>query len=151
MKVYIAAPLFNEMELERNLTINKMLESLGFDTYLPQRDGGVFYDLRRNGLSEIEAKKQIFAFDYDGIVNSDVILCLLDGRTLDEGMCFELGIGYALKKICIGYKTDYRTQDRFGDNIMLEGALSKIFRTNSELIGYLNALLISSNAAIECF
>lgn len=38
MKIYIAAPLFNEMEIERNNSINDLLEVEGFETYLPQRD-----------------------------------------------------------------------------------------------------------------
>lgn len=98
MKIYIAAPLFNEMELERNLSINYILEQEGFKTYLPQRDGGLFYDLQKKGYSEKEIKTQIFTLDRNAIINSDVILCLLDGRVLDEGMCIELGIGYALKR-----------------------------------------------------
>ena len=121
MKIYIAAPLFNEMEIERNNSINEILEREGFETYLPQRDGGLFYDLQQKGFSDKEIKEKIFTLDYFAILGSDIILCLLDGRVLDEGMCIELGIGYALKKQCIGYKTDFRSQDKFGSNIMLEG------------------------------
>ena len=137
MKIYIAAPLFNEMEIKRNISINAILEQEGFETYLPQRDGGLFYDLRRQGYSDKEIKDKIFASDYDAICDCDIILCLLDGRVLDEGMCIELGIAFALKKLCIGYKTDYRSQDKFGNNIMLEGTLSKIFNDKTELINYL--------------
>ena len=140
MKIYIAAPLFNEMEIERNNSINEILEQEGFKTYLPQRDGGLFYDLRQRGFSDKEIKEQIFASDHNAILDSDIILCLLDGRVLDEGMCIELGIGYALKKQCIGYKTDYRSQDKFGNNIMLEGTLSKIFSEKFELINHLRQI-----------
>lgn len=143
MKIYIAAPLFNEMEIERNNSINEILEQEGFATYLPQRDGGLFYDLRQRGFSDKEIKEQIFASDHNAILDSDVILCLLDGRVLDEGMCIELGIGYALKKLCIGYKTDYRSQDKFGNNIMLEGTLSKIFTEKTELINHLRQISVS--------
>lgn len=143
MKIYIAAPLFNEMEIERNNSINQILEQEGFETYLPQRDGGLFYDLRQRGFSDKEIKEQIFASDYNAILDSDMILCLLDGRVLDEGMCIELGIGYALKKKCIGYKTDYRSQDKFGNNIMLEGTLSKIFIEKTELIEHLRQISVS--------
>ena len=77
MKIYIAAPLFNEMEIERNNAINEMLEQEGFKTYLPQRDGGLFYDLRQKGFSDKEIKEQIFASDYNSILDCDIILCLL--------------------------------------------------------------------------
>jgi len=142
MKIYIAAPLFNEMEIERNNSINAILEKEGFETYLPQRDGGLFYDLRQKGFSDKEIKEQIFFSDYNSILDSDIILCLLDGRVLDEGMCIELGIGFALKKQCIGYKTDYRSQDKFGNNIMLEGTLSKIFNDKTTLLNHLNQTVI---------
>ena len=143
MKIYIAAPLFNEMEIERNNSINDILEEEGFETYLPQRDGGLFYNLRQKGFSDKEIKEQIFASDHNAILDSDIILCLLDGRVLDEGMCIELGIGYALKKHCIGFKTDYRTQDKFGNNIMLEGTLSNIFIEKTELINHLRQIAVS--------
>lgn len=143
MKIYIAAPLFNEMEIERNNSLNDLLEQKGFETYLPQRDGGLFIDLRQKGFSDKEIKEQIFKSDHNAILESDIILCLLDGRVLDEGMCIELGIGYALKKQCIGYKTDYRSQDKFGNNIMLEGTLSKIFTDRTELINHLKHITIS--------
>ncbi|MBQ1346933.1 MAG: hypothetical protein IIY65_02940, partial [Erysipelotrichaceae bacterium] len=40
MKVYIAAPLYCDYEKEYNLKIDTFLRENGFDTYLPQRDGG---------------------------------------------------------------------------------------------------------------
>ena len=134
MKIYIAGPLFNQMETERNYTISSFLEKNGFETYLPQRDGGLFYDLRQKGYSDEDIKKHIFSTDYKAILDSDIILCLLDGRVLDEGMCIELGIAYALKKHCVGFKTDFRCQDIYGNNIMLEGTLSKILSSIDELL-----------------
>ena len=104
----------------------------------------MFYDLRQRGFSDKEIKEQIFASDHNAILDSDIILCLLDGRVLDEGMCIELGIGCALKKQCIGCKTDYRNQDKFGNNIMFEGTLSKIFTDKTELINHLRQVTVSS-------
>ena len=46
----------------------------------------------------------------------------------------ELGIAYALKKHCVGFKTDFRCQDIYGNNIMLEGTLSKILSSIDELL-----------------
>ena len=40
MKVYIAAPLYCDYEKDYNLKIDTFLRENGFDTYLPQRDGG---------------------------------------------------------------------------------------------------------------
>ena len=56
------------------------------------------------------------------------MLCLLDGRVPDEGMCVELGIAYALEKKCLGFKTDNRAMDKYGDNnIILDGCLLSIY------------------------
>jgi len=140
MKIYIAGPLFNDMEIERNNRISELIEVEGFETYLPQRDGGLFYDLQKKGYSDSVIKQRIFKTDYQAILSCDVILCLLDGRVLDEGMCIELGIAFALRKHCIGYKTDFRSQDLFGNNIMLEGTLSKIFSNQRELVEHLKKL-----------
>ena len=137
MKIYLAAPLFNEMERERNFMFCDLLENNGFVVYLPQRDGGLFYDFIKEGYSSEEARKHIFIADTKAICDSDIILCFLDGRVLDEGMCIELGIAYAQGKICIGYKTDQRSQDEFGNNIMLDGVLSDIFSCKNILMNFL--------------
>ena len=40
-KIYFAAPLFNEMELKRNLEYTEKLEKEGYIVYLPQREAGL--------------------------------------------------------------------------------------------------------------
>ncbi|TSC54993.1 MAG: hypothetical protein LiPW30_459 [Parcubacteria group bacterium LiPW_30] len=42
MKVYIAAPLFNEFEKNRNVEISEYLNSVGIYTYLPQKDEKIY-------------------------------------------------------------------------------------------------------------
>jgi nucleoside 2-deoxyribosyltransferase len=37
--IYLAGPLFSEAERCFNLGLSQRLESLGFDVFLPQRDG----------------------------------------------------------------------------------------------------------------
>lgn len=37
--IYFAAPLFSQAEREFNLMLTANLESIGFDIFLPQRDG----------------------------------------------------------------------------------------------------------------
>ena len=45
MKIYIAAPLYCDYEREYNLKIDELLRKNGYDTYLPQRDGGVVSEM----------------------------------------------------------------------------------------------------------
>jgi nucleoside 2-deoxyribosyltransferase len=133
MKIYIAAPLFNEIELERNRKMRVFLNGLGFETYLPQEDGGVSFDLIKSGGSIGETRKKIFDNDMEEVRNSDIILCVLDGRVPDEGMCVELGFAHALGKTCLGYQTDQRSLDAYGLNLMIEGCLRVITHSFPEL------------------
>ncbi len=103
MKIYIAGPLFNEMERSRNEEMASVVEAVGIATYLPQRDGGVFSQMLEKGMNIEEVRQRIFKEDVEAIKSCDSILCLLDGRVPDEGMCVELGIAYALGKLCIAY------------------------------------------------
>ncbi|HEX4157582.1 MAG TPA: nucleoside 2-deoxyribosyltransferase, partial [Rhizomicrobium sp.] len=57
----------------------------------------------------------------------------LDGRTVDEGAAFELGVAFAWKKLCIGYRTDVRTLLPWGLNPMITAPLSQILRSPAEL------------------
>lgn len=143
MKIYIAAPLFNEMERERNKNINSLLKNMGFDTYLPQEDGGVAYDMIREGkMSKREVREYLFKTDYDAVKNCDIIVCFLDGRTPDEGTCIELGMAYALGKVCLAYKTDSRAMDQNGDNnVMIDGCFNyKIFNNIDDLVACLRGI-----------
>lgn len=142
MKIYIAGPLFNDIELKRNISIDAELRSMGYSTYLPQRDGGKFAQLLAKGHDAEEVRNNIFTKDIDAVKNSDILLFIFDGRVPDEGACFELGYAYALCKKCIGLKTDTRTFMQGYDNLMLTGALDEYFTEERNLMKYLKELLV---------
>jgi nucleoside 2-deoxyribosyltransferase len=133
MKVYIAAPLFNEIEIERNRALRDFLHTLNYETYLPQEDGGISYDLIKEGADTSETRRKIFENDVQEVKECDILLCVLDGRVPDEGMCIELGIGYALGKTCIGYLTDKRSLDVYGLSLMIDGCLTATVCSRDEL------------------
>lgn len=136
MKIYIAGPLFNEMERERNEAVASLIEATGHTTYLPQRDGGVFSQMLEEGKEVNGVRSQIFREDVEALESVDCILCLLDGRVPDEGMCIELGMAYALGKKCLGYKTDSRVFMRGGDNLMIVEILEEVFTTKDDLVNF---------------
>ncbi len=136
MKLYIAGPLFNEMERSRNEEVTAMIESLGVVTYLPQRDGGVFSQMVESGMNASDARKHIFKLDVEAIRASDVILCLLDGRVPDEGLCVELGMAHGLGKKRVGYLTDSRTFNKEGMNLMITESLEKVFTNKKDLLNF---------------
>ena len=137
-KVYVAAPLFNEMELKRNVEIANYLKKIGYDPILPQEEAGLAYDMI-NSNNKLEVNKQILEQDMLDIKSCDILLFLLDGRVPDEGACVELGMAYAWGKKCVGYKTDSRALDITGDdNLFIEGCFDfKVARTLDELKRYL--------------
>ncbi|MBR2544930.1 MAG: nucleoside 2-deoxyribosyltransferase, partial [Erysipelotrichaceae bacterium] len=84
MKVYIAAPLYCDYEREYNLKIDELLRNNGYDTYLPQRDGGVVSEMP-DFINGIPKDRYVFEKDLEAMNSSDVFLFLLDGRVPDEG------------------------------------------------------------------
>ena len=125
-RVYFAAPLFNEAEREYNLKLTAILESYGYEVFLPQRDGFLAPELE--GKSEKEKTEMIFQKDRDEVLKSDIVFMLLDGRTPDEGACVELGIAYANGKRCYGIKNDARAVELdMNLNPMITGCFTKLF------------------------
>ena len=141
-KIYFAAPLFNEAEREYNLYLTNILESYGYEVFLPQRDGFLAPELE--GLTEEEKTAMIFERDREEVLKADIIFVVLDGRVPDEGACVELGIAYANGKRCYGFKSDARSVE-FGMDInpMITGCLTHLFYNldGEDLVAELEAYL----------
>ncbi len=114
MLIYFAGSLFSEAERRFNLGLTHMLESLGFDVFLPQRDGAERDRQPYDTMIPEERRHAMFRLDRTRILDSDVFLFVLDGRVPDEGACVELGIAYCQKylqnneKLLVGLHTDTR-------------------------------------------
>ncbi len=138
MKVYIAAPLYCAYELDYNLKIDTCLRENGFDTYLPQRDGGVVSEMPDIG-DGMPKGEYVFKKDLEPVDRGDVFLFLLDGRVPGEGACVALGYFYSSGKPCVGLKTDTRSLVNGEDNLMISMALRKICHNKEELLEYLKS------------
>jgi nucleoside 2-deoxyribosyltransferase len=133
-RIYIAGPLFSQAERHYNEHLSKFLEDMGFEIFLPQRDGHKLSELLANGASKSFALREIFKLDFSEIKKSDIVIFVMDGRVPDEGACVEIGYAYALGKECIGLKTDSRTLMSDLDNPMIIGTLKdRIARDLKEL------------------
>ena len=114
MLVYLAGPLFSEAERRFNLELTYRLETLGFEVFLPQRDGAERDRPPYDTIAPEERRRVMFELDRSRILDSDVFLFVLDGRVPDEGACVELGIAYCQKylqngeKLLVGLHTDTR-------------------------------------------
>jgi len=133
--VYVAAPLFNVAEREFNARLKRNLLT-HTDVFLPQEDGGLIAELVANGASASEAAASVFAIDVAAIRRCDALLLVMDGRTIDEGASVELGIAYALKKLCIGLQTDVRRLVLGRNNPMIDCALDVVFASEAALVNW---------------
>jgi hypothetical protein len=112
--IYLEGPLFSEAERCFNLELTHRLEALGFDVFLPQRDGVERDRPPYETMGPEERRRAMFDLDRTRIYDADVFLFVLDGRVLDEGACVELGIAYCQKylhngeKLLVGLHTDTR-------------------------------------------
>ena len=100
-KIYIAGPLFTEGErwlLER---IDVICREIGYETYLPHRDAGLF---NRDGDSS-----PFFRQDLERLQEADAVVAVLNGFDVDSGTAWEMGYFYALgRDAIIGYLHDSR-------------------------------------------
>lgn len=139
LKAYFAAPLFTPSERELNESISNSLSHM-VDVFLPQRDGNLLTELVSSGYSVKGSQEKIFEDDCSAIENADLLVAVLDGRTVDEGVAFELGYARANDKICIGLKTDDRVMLPTGDNPMIVFGCHHICNSVEGLIAYVRTL-----------
>lgn len=148
MRLYFAAPLFCESERAFNARLASRIEQLGFDVFLPQRDG-LESGQTLDSMGPEAWSQAIFDLDSERVFGCDVFLCILDGRVPDEGMALELGLAYADRvranpeRKLIGFSTDWRVFSPAGINAMLFGALDQIFSEESALLERLEELFES--------
>lgn len=135
-RLYLAGPLFSDAERTFNLLVTRGLEKW-VSVYLPQRDGGLMSDMVLNGVSSDIAACRVFRRDMDAIRQADYLVAILDGRTIDEGLAFELGVAFSLAKRCVGLQTDSRRLASWGNNPMITGALETVFHSADDLIAWM--------------
>jgi nucleoside 2-deoxyribosyltransferase len=131
--IYFAAPLFNEMERRFNRELVKELEEFAV-VFLPQRDGGLMMELVRNGTAPQEAAKIVFEKDRRAMEQAGLLVAVLDGAKIDEGVAFEIGYMFSLGKYCIGLQTDMRRALPTGNNPMIDASLTVICDSPKMLI-----------------
>ena len=132
-RLYLAGPLFSQAEREYNKKVKAALEPF-FNVFLPQEDGCLFVNLVASGLSITEAARKIFTCDVKAIEASEFLVIVLDGRAIDEGAAFELGVAYAKGKKCVALQTDMRRLLPIGNNPMIDCAVESVFENIESLL-----------------
>lgn len=141
MIIYFAGPLFNKAEKQFNQELTTELESVGFEVFLPQRDGISGDKSPYDKMSREERRKAMFNLDKEKVMESDIFLFILDGRVPDEGACVELGIAFChkelqgKKRLLVGLKTDSRSiQIATELNPMIKVPLDYIAKSEKDLL-----------------
>ena len=96
-QAYIAGPLFDDHEREYLVKIAEIVESFGFNTFLPHRDAGLV-----TGDFTHEKKIKVFDVDMEYLEPADLVVALLTGRDVDSGTAAEIGYAYKASKKLIG-------------------------------------------------
>lgn len=141
MLVYFAAPLFSVGERQYNEHLTHQIEALGYQVFLPQRDGAERNAPPYNAMTGEEWSRAVFQLDVEQLLAAEVVVMVLDGRVPDEGACVELGIAYAqkvlqpAKKLLLGLHTDRRGAFPGTKlNAMIQGALDDVLSDEATLL-----------------
>ncbi len=97
MKIYIAGPLWKEEDRALLDKIDELCKELGFETYLPHRDMGVYQE----GDSMPYFNKNRDMVDW-----CDVVVVVLDWKYVGSGTAWEIGYAHAREKPIIGLVED---------------------------------------------
>jgi nucleoside 2-deoxyribosyltransferase len=147
--ICFAAPLFNDQERQFNQRLVEQLERY-VDVFLPQRDGALLVEMLAAGVPQCVAERRVFEQDCKAMIRANLLIAVLDGGHIDEGVAFEIGFAHALNKPCIGLQTDIRRALCFGNNPMMSQGLSEILSDSKALVDWVEAYALnyaSSKAA----
>ncbi len=150
MIIYLAGPLFSLAERRFNEEFAKVLERSLYPAMviLPQ-DHGAKID-QAAGFTE-----RMYCYSLDAINHSDAVVAILDGADSDSGTCIEIGYAKAKGKLIIGVRTDFRSGEDRGLNLMVSNICSHLVTcpstsvTLDELAGEVAGLLAGGKAAFS--
>ncbi|NMB18627.1 MAG: nucleoside 2-deoxyribosyltransferase [Erysipelothrix sp.] len=103
-QIYFASPLFSNMELAYNAKVVSMIREAypNVKVFLPQEADEI------NDKNNYADSKMIAKYDTKAVMDSDLLIAVLDGLTIDPGVASEVGVAYAKGIPCIGLFTDPR-------------------------------------------
>lgn len=144
LKIYFASPLFNQMEKTFNKSIVNNIRYKFKDKvsiYLPQENEAI------NDKSGYADSKMIAIGDNKELLDADLLIAVLDGQTIDNGVASEIGIAYSLGIPTVGLYTDTR-QGTFGNEEKIR-ALDTIAESQFSYINLYTVGLIKSTNEVH--
>ncbi|WP_057893467.1 nucleoside 2-deoxyribosyltransferase [Lacticaseibacillus brantae] len=104
MKIYFANGLFSRADFLYNqqLVAHLRQEIPHVDIYLPQENAAI------NDKSSYADSRMIAQADTAELLSADLMIAVLDGPVIDNGVASEIGVAYASQIPIIGLYTDSR-------------------------------------------
>ncbi len=152
IKIYLASPLgFSESTFSFMNKIEEELENLNFNVLNPWKLCSVedFKEIDKIEDPKLKIEKlkilnyKIGERNEQSILDSDLIIAILDGVDVDSGTASEIGYACAKRKMIYGYRNDFRQAgENLGSiiNIQVEYWIKKnggkIFLDLDEMIKY---------------
>ena len=142
MKIYFANALFSQADINYNAQLATQIRNLSpqIDLYLPQENNDI------NDKQAYADSKMIAQADTEKLLASDLVIAILDGNTIDNGVASEIGVAYAQKIPIIGLYTDTRQQGA-GNQQKLD-ALSQVAENQFHYVNLYTTGLIKLNGTI---
>lgn len=142
MKIYFANALFSQAELNYNAQLAAKIRQLDqtIDLYLPQENDSI------NDKQAYADSKMIAQADTEKLLASDLMLAVLDGLSIDNGVASEIGVAYAKEIPIIGLYTDTRQQG--SSNQQKLQALGQIAENQFHYVNLYTTGLIKLNGTI---
>lgn len=141
-KLYFASPLFTEMEVTFNANLAQKIRTQypELDVFLPQEQMAI------NDKNAYADSKMIAQYDTQAVLESDVLLAVLDGICIDPGVASEIGVAYQAGIPIIGLYSDSR--QRGANNPKKIAALEEIAESQFSYINLYTVGLIKLNGLI---
>ncbi len=151
VSIYLAAPLFNRREREHNTELASRLESVGAEVFLPQRDGALLANMLAAGVPQTVAERRVYLQDTEAMKKASLLIAVLDGAVVDDGVAFEIGFMTAQGKVCVGLQTDVRRALPSGNNPMIGQSMTVIVGNEDELVAWVaQAVRAASEIEAAC-
>ena len=141
-KIYFASPLFSEMERVYNENLVQSIRETYPDVeiYVPQEQGEI------NDKNAYADSVAIAKCDTDALLDSELMVAVLDGSTIDVGVATEIGVAYQAGIPIIGLYTDSRQQG--AENKQKLAALQEVAESQFSYINLYTVGIIKMNGAI---
>ena len=142
MKIYFANALFSQADINYNAQLAAQIRNLSpqIELYLPQENNDI------NDKQAYADSKMIAQADTAKLLASDLVIAILDGNTIDNGVASEIGVAYAQKIPIIGLYTDTRQQG--ASNQQKLAALNQVAENQFHYVNLYTTGLIKLNGTI---